>query len=173
METHGRQDIAEDIDVSRTMGWFASSYPVRLPCFTNNVGELVASVRETLRKVPNEGIGANALLLVQEVLDGRMPKIYFNYQGEYESGIDEATETEEAKNQETADVNGFYLSVSAHVVKRRLEFTVLSKLSDRMPDFESVLIGSLEMVATEIEAGNWKMEPESTEEPVVKETICL
>jgi amino acid adenylation domain-containing protein len=155
METHGRQEIADDVDVSRTMGWFASSYPVRLPPFNNSIKELVFSMKEMLRKVPNEGIGANALWINQDSMGAGMPKIYFNYQGEYESGLDGAVEIKEAENQEAADINGFDLSVSMHVSNRRFTFTILSKLKDdRMSNFSRILTDSLEAVAAEMRFPN-------------------
>ncbi|MDR2798968.1 MAG: AMP-binding protein, partial [Treponema sp.] len=154
METHGRQEIADDIDVSRTMGWFASSYPVRLPGFNNSIKELVVNMKEMLRKVPNEGIGANALWINRNSIGVEMPKIYFNYQGEYESGLDGLVEIKEAENQEAADINGFDLSVSMHVSNRQFEFMVLSKLKDdRMSNFKRILTDSLEALAAEIENG--------------------
>jgi amino acid adenylation domain-containing protein len=151
METHGRQEIAEAIDISRTMGWFASSYPVKLPRFNGNVKELALKVKETLRETPNEGIGANALSLHQHDTLERLPKIYFNYQGEYESGVDSNIKIETTANGEAADVNGFDISISVHAAGGQFKFTVLSKLpDDRASRFGQAIEEALEMVVAEI-----------------------
>jgi hypothetical protein len=83
MEHHGRQNFSEDIDVSRTMGWFALPYPIKLPQPGINLQETFNNTKETLRMIPNEGIGAKALWL-NEKKSPCLPKIYFNFQGEFE-----------------------------------------------------------------------------------------
>jgi hypothetical protein len=151
METHGRQEIGEDIDISRTMGWFASSYPVRLPqC--NGLKEVIKNTKEMLRMVPNEGIGANALWMNQDNLKDLLPTIYFNYQGEYESGLDIHIELKETETMGVVDVNGFDISINAHVTKQQFEFIVLSKLSDENTlKFKNELKKSLDAVITVFE----------------------
>ncbi|HEV7446573.1 MAG TPA: amino acid adenylation domain-containing protein, partial [Steroidobacteraceae bacterium] len=61
LEGHGREDIFEGVDLSRTVGWFTSTYPVHL-----DVGSLVPSravklVKEHLRKLPDNGLGYGLL----------------------------------------------------------------------------------------------------------------
>jgi hypothetical protein len=129
MMTHGRQEIADDIDASRAMGWFASHYPVRLPGF-GNLEEAVKNTRELLRRIPNDGIGANALWINRDDFNKLTPKILFNYQGEFESALDMDIELEERETVESVDVDGFYISISAHVIKGQFEFVVLSKMTE-------------------------------------------
>ncbi|MFM7854782.1 MAG: condensation domain-containing protein, partial [Flammeovirgaceae bacterium] len=58
LEGHGREDIIKDIDLSRTIGWFTSIFPVHLKIKApNNVGEAIRTVKETLQEIPNKGIG--------------------------------------------------------------------------------------------------------------------
>jgi hypothetical protein len=152
METHGRQEVAEDIDVSRTMGWFASSYPIKLPSHRGDIRETITGVKEMLRNVPNEGIGASALWMNRNDLKDTLPQIYFNYQGEYEKGIDSNTELEETENRETVDINDFYMSVSGHIIKGRFECIILSKLvDDKTVCFKNAFKKALEDVITEFE----------------------
>jgi amino acid adenylation domain-containing protein/non-ribosomal peptide synthase protein (TIGR01720 family) len=62
MEGHGRESISEGLDLSRTVGWFTSPYPVRL-----DIGEARDSVaalkliKEHVRNVPRGGIGFGVL----------------------------------------------------------------------------------------------------------------
>jgi amino acid adenylation domain-containing protein len=53
LEGHGREHLFEDIDITRTVGWFTSLYPVGLAHEGgNHIGALLTSVKEQLRKIP-------------------------------------------------------------------------------------------------------------------------
>jgi amino acid adenylation domain-containing protein/non-ribosomal peptide synthase protein (TIGR01720 family) len=56
LEGHGREDIVEGADLSRTIGWFTTIFPVLLePC--GAPGEALRRVKEMLRQIPNRGVG--------------------------------------------------------------------------------------------------------------------
>ncbi|MBC1223946.1 amino acid adenylation domain-containing protein [Nostoc sp. UCD121] len=62
LEGHGREDLFEDVDLSRTVGWFTSIFPVLLKLEDrNDPGEVLKSVKEQLRRIPNRGIGYGIL----------------------------------------------------------------------------------------------------------------
>jgi Condensation domain len=73
LEKHGRDAIKPPIDVSRTVGWFTTLFPV---CLTvgSNIGETLLGNRERLRKIPGKGTGYGALCGYDN-----MPCILFNY----------------------------------------------------------------------------------------------
>ena len=87
LERHGREWIFEDMDVSRTVGWFTSIYPVTLEA-SGSTRECLQAVKEQLRRVPNNGIGYGLLRYLNE--DGQvlasLPKaeVTFNYLGQFE-----------------------------------------------------------------------------------------
>ncbi|MEH1813016.1 MAG: amino acid adenylation domain-containing protein [Nostoc sp.] len=57
LEGHGREDLFDDVDLSRTVGWFTSIFPVLLKLEDrNDPGEVLKSVKEQLRRIPNRGI---------------------------------------------------------------------------------------------------------------------
>ncbi|MDG1462419.1 MAG: amino acid adenylation domain-containing protein [Gammaproteobacteria bacterium] len=62
LEGHGREDLFDDIDLTRTVGWFTSLYPVvlQLPADQSAVNTLPA-VRDQLAALPNNGIGYGVL----------------------------------------------------------------------------------------------------------------
>ncbi|KLV07684.1 non-ribosomal peptide synthetase [Photobacterium ganghwense] len=60
LEGHGREDIAEQLDVSRTVGWFTSTYPCTV-AVQPSLAETIKHTKEALRQVPDNGIGFNAL----------------------------------------------------------------------------------------------------------------
>lgn len=58
LENNGRVSMLNDLNISRTVGWFTSIFPVRLEFNkTTNLGEAIKIIKEQLRKVPNSGIG--------------------------------------------------------------------------------------------------------------------
>ncbi len=62
LEAHGREDIFDDIDLTRTIGWFTALYPVRLdlPPGTEP-GQAIKMVKEQLRQIPHHGLGYGLL----------------------------------------------------------------------------------------------------------------
>ncbi|MFI9814180.1 non-ribosomal peptide synthetase [Saccharothrix variisporea] len=85
LEGHGREEhLVPGADLSRTVGWFTTVYPVRLaPAATP--GDTLKQVKETLRAIPNNGIGYG-------LLDNRSPdpEIGFNYLGRFDVGTADA-----------------------------------------------------------------------------------
>ena len=62
LEGHGREDLFPEIDVSRTIGWFTSIYPVWIELDTHlSATEALKSVKEQLHAIPNRGIGYGVL----------------------------------------------------------------------------------------------------------------
>ncbi|MCP2253723.1 non-ribosomal peptide synthase domain TIGR01720/amino acid adenylation domain-containing protein [Prauserella aidingensis] len=100
VEGHGREQIAAGVDLSRTIGWFTSVYPVRLdPKDTRLAPDALTAalkrVKEQLREVPEKGISYGMLRYlnpeVGPLLAGTAPQIAFNYLGRFTtSATDEA-----------------------------------------------------------------------------------
>ncbi|MFC0530978.1 amino acid adenylation domain-containing protein, partial [Phytohabitans kaempferiae] len=93
LEGHGRADLFDDLDLTRTVGWFTSVYPfdLTLPA-TAGWAELIRMVKERLRAVPNEGLGYDALRhlaptgAAAAALAGvAQPQISFNYLGQWQA----------------------------------------------------------------------------------------
>src|SRR5436305_210586 len=62
LEGHGRQDLFVGVDVSRTVGWFTSVFPLRLDLKgIKNVKDALTVVKEQVRAVPHHGIGYGIL----------------------------------------------------------------------------------------------------------------
>jgi non-ribosomal peptide synthase protein (TIGR01720 family) len=90
LEGHGREDLMEGIDLSRTVGWFTSLYPVHLDLETaTDLGQALKAVKERLRGIPNHGVGYGVLRYLRGVegLAGTEPEISFNYLGQLDSEI--------------------------------------------------------------------------------------
>jgi amino acid adenylation domain-containing protein/non-ribosomal peptide synthase protein (TIGR01720 family) len=81
LEGHGREEIFPGMDLSRTVGWFTTIFPVAL-ILPLGAGprESILAVKETLRAVPGRGLGYG---LLQEKLDLPRPQVSFNYLGRF------------------------------------------------------------------------------------------
>jgi iturin family lipopeptide synthetase A len=86
LEGHGREEIFEEVDVSRTVGWFTSIFPVILEHRGQDLPGLIKTVKETLRAVPDNGIGyLVGRYLTGDILPWRPSRINFNYLGQFDS----------------------------------------------------------------------------------------
>jgi non-ribosomal peptide synthase protein (TIGR01720 family) len=95
LEGHGREDLFPGADVSRTVGWFTSIFPVLLELDrrAQDPGEHLQSVKEQLRAVPRGGIGYGLLRHLTEGSHAErlraMPaaEVVFNYLGQLDLGL--------------------------------------------------------------------------------------
>ncbi|PSK89557.1 hybrid non-ribosomal peptide synthetase/type I polyketide synthase [Taibaiella chishuiensis] len=89
LEGHGREDIGGSIDTSRTVGWFTSLYPVLLELpEAAHTGDLVKSIKEQLRNIPDKGLGYGVLKYISKEpgLQQSDPwTIVFNYLGQLDN----------------------------------------------------------------------------------------
>nr|QPI18727.1 nonribosomal peptide synthetase [Chromobacterium vaccinii]UTQ11565.1 NRPS [Chromobacterium vaccinii] len=98
LEGHGREARDTGIDLSRTVGWFTSLFPVRLALDCagldealkggDSLGRLLKSVKEQLRAIPDRGMGFGLLRHLNPGARGELaalssPQIGFNYLGRF------------------------------------------------------------------------------------------
>ena len=92
LEGHGREELFADVDLSRTVGWFTSLFPVLLQVPTSKQpGVVVKSIKEQLRAIPHRGIGYGILryLCADTNVNAQLqtiptPEISFNYLGQFD-----------------------------------------------------------------------------------------
>ncbi|OEZ64148.1 non-ribosomal peptide synthetase [Duganella sp. HH105] len=95
LEGHGREaHLFDGVDLSRSVGWFTTLYPVRLaPGTGEDVGASLKAVKEQLRQVPGKGLGYGVLRYLSEtgraLADAAYPQVTFNYLGQ----LDQTFET--------------------------------------------------------------------------------
>ncbi|WP_409520693.1 amino acid adenylation domain-containing protein, partial [Pseudomonas sp.] len=91
LEGHGREELFDSLDLSRTVGWFTSVYPVRLQP-ADDIGTSIKRIKEQLRNVPNKGIGYGVMRHLgpqaarQALAELPQPRITFNYLGQFDAG---------------------------------------------------------------------------------------
>ncbi|MGW0531566.1 condensation domain-containing protein [Streptomyces sp. NPDC003032] len=91
LEGHGREALTVPADVSRTVGWFTTQYPVLLDLGQEGGAEALKAVKEQLRSVPNGGIGWGLLRHLNPetaplLAELPAPDVRFNYLGRFASG---------------------------------------------------------------------------------------
>ncbi|HLY89546.1 MAG TPA: amino acid adenylation domain-containing protein, partial [Acetobacteraceae bacterium] len=101
LEGHGREEIFDNLDLSRTAGWFTSLFPVRLDPGPIDLAQAMAGgsalglalkrIKEQLRALPDHGIGFGLLRHLNpdtaQVLSApRASQIAFNYLGRFAAG---------------------------------------------------------------------------------------
>ncbi|WP_407882827.1 amino acid adenylation domain-containing protein, partial [Scytonema sp. NUACC26] len=92
LEGHGREDLFEDVDLSRTVGWFTTLFPICLQLEeVNHSGETLKSVKEQLRRIPNRGIGYGVLRYLNKnaAIHKKLQalpqaQVSFNYLGQFD-----------------------------------------------------------------------------------------
>ncbi|MGV2836937.1 condensation domain-containing protein, partial [Pseudomonas shirazensis] len=94
LEGHGREELFPEIDLSRTVGWFTSLYPVRLAP-VDDIASSIKAIKEQLRQVPGNGLGFGVLRhLGDDACRAALaavpkPAITFNYLGQFDQSFDE------------------------------------------------------------------------------------
>ncbi|MCK4260751.1 MAG: amino acid adenylation domain-containing protein, partial [Halanaerobiales bacterium] len=93
LEGHGREEIVENVNLSRTIGWFTAGYPVCLQR-KDDIGETIKHVKENLRKIPNKGLDFGlARYLADQMLETLEAEISFNYLGQFDGVLDKTEES--------------------------------------------------------------------------------
>ncbi len=126
LEGHGREEINPAIDISRTMGWFTSLFPVELrPCAS--VGDTIRVVKEALRAIPDKGVGFGALL---GYAAHALPAICFNYLGQLEKQSGKAQQDWSLTDEsivllsDERNRDGYLLVITGAVQQGQMRFTV-------------------------------------------------
>ncbi len=93
LEGHGREALFDDLDLTRTVGWFTSVYPVRLSPAAEGFGASIKAIKEQLRAVPHKGLGHGVLRYLADAATRQtmagLPHaaITFNYLGQLDQTL--------------------------------------------------------------------------------------
>jgi non-ribosomal peptide synthase protein (TIGR01720 family) len=91
LEGHGREEIGGGVDVSRTVGWFTSVFPVRLTLAAGQSPRTrLLETKEMLRRVPRRGVGYGILRYLRDepaLRDAAQPEVMFNYLGQFDQVV--------------------------------------------------------------------------------------
>ncbi|MDF5715312.1 MAG: amino acid adenylation domain-containing protein [Rhizonema sp. NSF051] len=136
LEGHGREDIIEGVDLSRTVGWFTTIFPVHVELSTTDkqyLGTALKSVKEQLRAIPHKGIGYGLLRylssdpeIAAQLQTQTLAEISFNYLGQFtqvlntSSVIQLATEPS-GQSHSLQGKRAYLLDINAIITNERLQ----------------------------------------------------
>ncbi|PZS13454.1 MAG: hypothetical protein DLM60_20680, partial [Pseudonocardiales bacterium] len=133
LEGHGREEIFDGVDLSRTVGWFTTQFPVALVVPSSGWGEVLKSVKEQLRGIPHRGLSYGALRYLSPensaariLRDVTQPQICLNYHGQWDvapdsDGLYRSWHDTLAPNHARENVRTYLLDVTGVVTNGELE----------------------------------------------------
>jgi non-ribosomal peptide synthase protein (TIGR01720 family) len=122
LEGHGRE--SETLDISRTVGWFTTLFPVCLQLNGQDHGTRIKSTKEQMRRLPQKGMGYGLLRYLNPQttpLFSNFPKaeVIFNYGGQLKTVQIKALDDEQAEEGSL----GYLLNIGGSVINDQLSFS--------------------------------------------------
>ncbi|MFE4428491.1 amino acid adenylation domain-containing protein [Peribacillus butanolivorans] len=149
LEGHGREDIEDGIDLSRTVGWFTSIYPVRIEG-KSSLGSTLRNTKNTLRSVPNKGFDFGILKYISNKNYSYPDSLVsYNYLGQFNN-----TGDMEQTNSSNINLNykfPYKLNFVASIVNNRL---ILNIIGDRKNENFQIICKEVESKITEVLSGS-------------------
>lgn len=166
LEGHGREAIFEDVDLSRTVGWFTAIFPVLLT-LENATGsaERLKSIKEQLRRIPNRGIGYGILRYLSQDADTvnklqglPQAEMSFNYLGQFDQMLS-PTSPFKLTNQFCGPRHSlrghrpYVLEIEGEIIEEQLQLRwIYSKNIHRQATIEKLAYGFMDALNTIIAA---------------------
>ncbi len=136
LEGHGREDIIDGVDLSRTVGWFTAIFSTVLKVAVadkDNIGNVLKSIKEQLRAIPHKGIGYGLLRylsqepeIIAQLKTLPQAQISFNYLGQFDQVLNQSSMMQlasESKGEEHS-LDGqrpHLLNINAIITNERLQ----------------------------------------------------
>jgi non-ribosomal peptide synthase protein (TIGR01720 family) len=131
LEGHGREEIPGNLDVSRSVGWFTTLYPVEFETSREStLAQKLWSTKERLRGVPHRGIGYGILRYLQADSDTARrlrsvpaPEVTFNYLGRFDfenTGLFASSTVSSGAGQHSGERRPAILDIVAGIVDEQL-----------------------------------------------------
>lgn len=159
LEGHGREDISNTVDISRTVGWFTSIFPVVLSDLDQgDIGTLIKETKENLNRIPSKGIGFGILKYLNEDLihefEKLNPTISFNYLGQFDAEINNTSFKFSSESLgDSVDVNEnrtYDLDITSLILDNKLKFNISYNPNHYQPDLMDRFCDTLKSATSEI-----------------------
>jgi amino acid adenylation domain-containing protein/non-ribosomal peptide synthase protein (TIGR01720 family) len=162
LEGHGREEIFAGVDLSRTVGWFTSIFPVLLDLRqTSHPVEALKLIKEQLRVIPNKGMGYGVLRYLSQnntrvELLRSLPQaeVVFNYLGQFDqtfsdSSIFKISQDSQGQTRNSLNRETYVLSIDALVIDQQLRINwTYSEKIHRRSTIEKLAQGFVEALQT-------------------------
>ncbi|MGR9012025.1 MAG: amino acid adenylation domain-containing protein, partial [Gammaproteobacteria bacterium] len=112
LEGHGRENVFADLDVSRTVGWFTSLFPLAVDAQHDTA---LSAIKTALRNLPNRGLSYGVLRYLSDqaglqqqlqATEQRSSGIRFNYLGRFENAEQDSVFIGQAHEQRGEEHSG-------------------------------------------------------------------
>ncbi|MDP4196949.1 MAG: condensation domain-containing protein, partial [Bacteroidota bacterium] len=137
LENHGRDtQFSDQIDVSRTIGWFTSIYPLFIKAESvdgniSEVGNIISMIKEKINGIPDKGISYSLLkylnknnTLSENIRRYPTPEMSYNYLGQFNQEISqsgyEILSSAVKKERAIKNKRLYILDFSASIIDQRL-----------------------------------------------------
>jgi non-ribosomal peptide synthase protein (TIGR01720 family) len=137
LEGHGREELFDDVDLSRTVGWFTTLFPVRLELpASEGPGDALKLVKEQLRAIPQRGLGYGLLRYMREQSDiavlssaPHAAEVSFNYLGQFDQTLPDSApfrfaSESSGREQSGRAVRSRLLDVVGMIIDKRLRVSI-------------------------------------------------
>jgi surfactin family lipopeptide synthetase A len=160
-ENHGRH--LEQVDVSRTLGWFTVMHPLRLRFHPGGIADQIREVKEQIAAIPAYGIGYGAWKYAGgQALSPAPAEIRLNYLGQFDREFDNDLFSYQHLDHghESAPENAVTarLEINAMVAGGELRITMhyntKAHRESTMQRLIGLLTGNLERILQHISSGN-------------------
>jgi amino acid adenylation domain-containing protein/non-ribosomal peptide synthase protein (TIGR01720 family) len=84
LESHGREEFSNKLDLAKTLGWFTSLYPVYFDNIPESDWQTIEIVKRQLQKIPHYGIGYGLLKYLAQLPFANQDQVIFNYWGQFD-----------------------------------------------------------------------------------------
>jgi len=155
VERHGRDPINQYVDVSRTVGWFTSIYPVYLKVENKGIDYSIKAAKEQLRAIPNKGFNYSILKFLNcELLNANYSNIRFNYLGDFDNIMEEKWINVHniefgLQNDEENSLTAL-IDIAAMILNKKLKINITYSTNrfrhETAREFAGLYIGILEMI---------------------------
>ncbi|NBD17976.1 MAG: amino acid adenylation domain-containing protein [Cyanobacteria bacterium] len=134
LEGHGRETFSEALDISRTVGWFTTIFPVQLAIDPqSSVMEALKTIKEQLRQIPQQGMGYGLLhylndnsVIRQQLQALPQAEMRLNYLGQFDPALSDSslfTLAPEASGQARSPIaqRPYLLDITGWVAQQQLQ----------------------------------------------------
>jgi len=137
LEGHGREPVVEDANISRTVGWFTTLYPVFLDLTgQQSLAEEIKAVKNQLAAIPRNGVDYGVLkYLAPESEAGKkiaaipQPQIAFNYLGQFNQAVQDArfqvADEETGTERDPDALRPHHLFISGKIMNEKLQMSFI------------------------------------------------
>ena len=133
LEGHGRTDLWDSINLSRTIGWFTTITPVILELGNaQTAGDALKQIKEQLRQIPHQGLSYGVLRYLTSSSTTEMLKnlasaeVCFNYLGQFdqlmtESSIFQLAPESSGSTQSSDAPRPYQIEINGLIVEKQLQ----------------------------------------------------